>query len=286
MTIASAAGRHLLTAVIAVWALTGVLGILAPGALPPFFVFNAPVLLLTAIAILHGTRRYGWKGIGIYFVLAVVISNIYENSSIATGFPFGSYYHNTPTPKIFLVPWTVGLAFFAITYLGAQIAVGLMGEDLGGPSKFGRFAMPVMATFVAVGWDICHDPLLATFTGLGVYKHPGEYYGVPISNYAGWFLCCWSINQAFALVRRPAAIPAADLVDRHGPAIIWTVMVAQLALMWRGIDPLLTMTNSAGQTYRFADFLGTTTMLGFYVMVFAAVGAVLATERRRSTSLS
>ena len=40
---------------------------------------------------------------GVFVVAGLVISNILENLSIQTGFPFG-HYHYTGGPQIFLVP--------------------------------------------------------------------------------------------------------------------------------------------------------------------------------------
>lgn len=50
------------------------------------------VLLLVCFGFLHGSRRYGLKGMIVFFVITWVVSNSLESLSIATGFPFGEYY--------------------------------------------------------------------------------------------------------------------------------------------------------------------------------------------------
>ena len=50
---------------------------------------------------------------GVFVVAGLVISNILENLSIQTGFPFG-HYHYTGGPQIFLVPWFIGPAYLGI----------------------------------------------------------------------------------------------------------------------------------------------------------------------------
>src|SRR5262249_19046491 len=51
------------------------------------------VSFMIAIATLHGLRRYSVKQFLIFFVIAFIVSNFYENLSILTGFPFGHYHY-------------------------------------------------------------------------------------------------------------------------------------------------------------------------------------------------
>src|SRR5207302_7036279 len=61
-----------------------------------------PVLMAAAVfALIHGALRYRWSGILAFLVICLVVSNILENTSILTGFPFG-HYHYTSGPMLFL----------------------------------------------------------------------------------------------------------------------------------------------------------------------------------------
>ena len=51
------------------------------------------VFFVIAIATLHGLRRYRLKEFLVFFVIAFIVSNFYENLSILTGFPFGHYHY-------------------------------------------------------------------------------------------------------------------------------------------------------------------------------------------------
>ena len=61
---------------------------------------HIPVLLLIlmplAFALLHGAQRYKWSGIITLLVMGLVVSNLLENTSILTSFPFGHYYLRIP----------------------------------------------------------------------------------------------------------------------------------------------------------------------------------------------
>src|SRR5207245_11479497 len=61
--------------------------------------------LLFPFALIHGGRRYGWKTIAVFIVVTAIVSNILENISIVTGFPFGQYYYtDSLRPKLPLLP--------------------------------------------------------------------------------------------------------------------------------------------------------------------------------------
>src|SRR5207247_7653763 len=75
-------------------------------------------LLLFPFALIHGGRRYGWKTIAVFMVVTAIVSNILENSSILTGFPFGHYYYTDSLgPKIALVPFFISLSYISFAYL-------------------------------------------------------------------------------------------------------------------------------------------------------------------------
>src|SRR5947207_9221835 len=79
-----------------------------------------PLLIVVplAFALLHGAVRYHWSGILTFLVICLVVSNVLENSSILTGFPFGHYYYTRDLgPKHFLVPMLIGHAYFLFIYL-------------------------------------------------------------------------------------------------------------------------------------------------------------------------
>src|SRR5438128_12693638 len=75
-----------------------------------------PLVLLVSVAfaLLHGAVHYRWSGMVTFIVICLVVSNILENTSILTGFPFGHYhYTDVLGPKLFLVPLVIGPAYFS-----------------------------------------------------------------------------------------------------------------------------------------------------------------------------
>src|SRR5258708_627462 len=164
----------------------------------------AVVLLISvAFALIHGAVRYGWTGILVFVVLCLVVSNILENSSILTGFPFGHYHYTDALgPKLFLVPLLIGPAYFANGYFAWVIGNVLVGELRRGSSAFLTVAVPFIAAFVMVMWDMTLDPRASTIEHQWIWEQGGGYFGVPLTNYLGWFFTVYLFLQLFALFVR------------------------------------------------------------------------------------
>src|SRR5258708_12899155 len=99
----------------------------------PVFPLHIPLPLVLLISIVfglvHGALRYKWTGILAFIVICLVVSNILENTSILTGFPFGHYHYTDDLgPKLFLVPLLIGPAYFATGYLAWTLGTVLVEE--------------------------------------------------------------------------------------------------------------------------------------------------------------
>lgn len=154
--------------------------------------------LLFILAIFHGIERYGKKNIIIFFLITWTVSFSFENLSIVTGFPFG-FYHYSPTLGMLTVPLIIIFAYFAIGYLSWMLSHVLTGQYSKKLEGKQIFIVPFIAAFIMVMWDLTIDPISSTLQGLWVWTYPGAYFGVPISNFFGWFLVVYLFFQIFAL---------------------------------------------------------------------------------------
>lgn len=195
------------------WVLVGIYGV----ALLANSVFSlgipvALVLLLEMVFILiHGALRYKWSGIVMFLVICLVVSNLLENTSILTGFPFGHYYYTDALgPKLFLVPLVIGPAYFSTGYLAWVLGTILVGNVRRETSAFVTFAVPFIASFIMVVWDLCFDPKFSTISHLWIWEQGGGYFGVPLTNYLGWFFTVYVFFQLFALFLRFRKAPRED----------------------------------------------------------------------------
>jgi carotenoid biosynthesis protein len=63
------------------------------GALPPLIAIALITLLPFVFVFVHGSVNYRFRDMLVFAAITLVVSNIFENMSILTGFPFGHYYY-------------------------------------------------------------------------------------------------------------------------------------------------------------------------------------------------
>jgi putative membrane protein len=98
-----------------------------------------------------------------------------------TGVPFGHYsYGDLLGPKILgHVPWLIPPSWYAMSVVSYDLAR--------------RLRLPVWGTVAAgaalmVLWDVALDPAMSTAFPFWRFEADGVYFGMPLENWAGWFL--------------------------------------------------------------------------------------------------
>ena len=173
------------------------------------------LFLTSFFAAVHGIRRYGWRRFLTFFGVTFVVSNGYEDLSILTGFPFG-HYHYTVGPKLFYVPIGIGLIYFGLGYISWLTASTLLDradERLDWRERTGRIntvALPAVAATVMTMFDVSTDAQASTVAHTWIWEHGGGVFGVPYTNYLGWWLVTYSFFQIFALLLSRAQTRAAN----------------------------------------------------------------------------
>jgi putative membrane protein len=268
------------------WALTAVvlLGLLAAAVVPGI---TLPLIVAqVGFALLHGARRYGWRPIAVFVVAALVISNILENLSIATGFPFG-HYHYTGAGKIFQVPWFIGPAYLATGYLAWVVATVLLGDVHRRSPWLTTIGTPVVAAFTMTAWDLAFDPSRSTINHFWIWENAGGFFGVPLVNFLGWTLTVYLFMQVFALYLRSrgpllAAPDRTTASDLQGVLLYAATTVSFFTMFVTGART--TVTDAVGTTWRTGDIYESSVLLTVYGMLFIALLALLRIAQRRTTA--
>src|SRR6266571_9267572 len=105
------------------------------------------ILLLFPFTLIHGMKRYPWKGIVVFVVITLIVSAIMENLSILTGFPFGHYHYTDALgPKVTLVPLLIFPSYIAFGYLAWVLGNLLVGIFRRGSTMFTTVAVPLVAS--------------------------------------------------------------------------------------------------------------------------------------------
>jgi uncharacterized membrane protein len=239
-------------------------------------------VLLVAFALLHGAANYGIKGIATFLVVCLVVGNIFENSSILTGFPFGHYhYTDVLGVKLFLVPITIGGAYFGAGYLSwivAHILLDRMSRPFDG---FAQWAIPVVASFLMASWDFMFDPRASTVDHYWIWETGGGFFGVPFTNYMGWLL---TVFIFFALFSAYAAreVRVGRSGDRQFSPSFWAQPIAMYSLL--GVRFLLNyfvpaaniqLTDASGHSWMLHDIHETAALVAvFTILAFSVVAAL------------
>src|SRR5260221_9617515 len=198
---------------------------LAPNVLPPLLSVALVTLLPFVFVFVHGSLHYRFRDVLVFAAITLVVSNIFENLSILTGFPFGHYFYTDGLgPKLFLVPILIGPAYLGTGYLAWTLARIVLGENDKRLPGQQVWAVPVLASFLMVAWDLSFDPIASTLRQSWIWEQGGSYFGVPLSNFLGWFLTVLVLFQLFALyLRGRSGAPSAAQTLSRG---YWLLAVA------------------------------------------------------------
>jgi putative membrane protein len=237
-----------------------------------------PVVLLVTIlfALIHGAVRYGWAGIVTFIVISLVVSNILENTSILTGFPFGHYhYTDLLGPKLLLVPLLIGPAYVATGYLAWVLANVLVGDVRRGAGALTTVGVPLIGAFLMAMWDLSFDPGFSTVRHFWIWEQGGGYFGVPMTNYLGWLFTVYVFLQLFALVIRSRqlghetmrTLPRSYYVQA---VVMYAVLGLSYALAYVALGTGTSVTDAAGVVWNTKSIAEAAATVSIYTMVFAA----------------
>jgi putative membrane protein len=204
------------------------------------FVLRPYVLLFFLAYLLGGSLHLGVKRTLCFSVAGYLIAWSSEFSSIHTGFPYGLYYYIEATKDrelwVYGVPFMDSLSYVFLAYASYAMALFVMS-----PVLFTRgsvyvletrkirsaFSTRVLATAFFVYLDILIDPVALRgskwFLGQ-IYGYPeeGVYFGVPISNFLGWFLVGFILISV--LQRIDSAMVRRKMKDHVGYRYAWRHM--------------------------------------------------------------
>ncbi len=151
-------------------------------------------IILGAIAVaIYGYRTLGWRQLMGFMGPAVFLSLGSELLGTSTGFPFGNYaYLSGLGYKIAgLVPFTIPLSWFYLGLSAYLLAMAGMDAWLAGRSPRLNWGVKIgavlLGTLLLTAWDFVLDPAMSqTPFPFWEFRQPGEFFGMPYRNLAGW----------------------------------------------------------------------------------------------------
>ena len=168
---------------------------------------------MVGFVFIHGRHCGGWRSVLLFIATVLPIAWAAESLSIETGFPFGPYhYADSMRPFIGDVPVVVPPAYCVMGYVSWSMSRILLGRVGCGLDRDFLVKGPAVAAALMVLWDLSMDPLRATVEQRWIWLDGGLHYGIPLTNFLGWFAVTWTMFQLYALLLtrvREAAPPSA-----------------------------------------------------------------------------
>ena len=161
------------------------------------------VFAFLAVFAWAATRDLGALRMLGFLVWGFAVAFAAEYASTRVGVPFGLYHYTGATRGIELylgnVPFFDSLSFPFLAYASFCLARRVLGP-------VGRGRMTLLAGVLMMLLDVVIDPLAVRgdrwFLGrIFYYAEAGVYFGVPLSNFAGWLIVGWVTVGGYLAVR-------------------------------------------------------------------------------------
>ena len=194
-----------------------------PFAFHPWFVLFGVLVMRSPLVVgvlpLFSRRAVGWIGALIAYTYAI------ETIGIQTGWPYGSFAYTIDLgPMLAGVPVALPVFFIPLVVNAYLLCVLLLGERA--QNTWLRL-LTVSATVVAM--DVVLDPGAVS---LGFWTFDGgAFYGVPLSNYAGWVL-----SAVVAVVALDRAFDLGAVLARLRRCPFMLDDMVSFVILWGGIN--------------------------------------------------
>jgi uncharacterized membrane protein len=198
----------------------------------------------------------GWRKAVWFTVVGYLIAFLSEFSSINTGFPYGWYYYIDATKDREL--WVAGVPFFdSLSYVFLAYCSYAAALLVVSPARAWRWnfviletrairrslAVLLLGSLFQVFLDIIVDPVALQgrrwFLGqIYGYREEGVHFGVPLSNYAGWWLTSICLVLALQVIdarigkigEKPVGAANPPFRSLLGPVLYLSVIVFNLTI--------------------------------------------------------
>lgn len=170
------------------------------------FLVPAVTLAFFLFALGHCVAQMGIRRASTMVFITLVITLGSELLGTSTGIIFGSYHYTDALGLKFLglVPLALPQAWFMMIYCSYCVANvlgrGLDARPSSGGSRVGTLvATTIIGAAAMTAWDLSLDPVMVSL-GFWVWHSPGGYFGIPFSNYVGWFITAFVVLGTFRVV--------------------------------------------------------------------------------------
>ncbi len=191
-------------------------------------------VLMQGIAVLAIlARAWGIKMTARVFIIVGVLSYFAELIGSTTGFPFGKYHYTAVLqPQLGGVPLLIPLAWMMMLPPAWAIADLIIARRFHtARANVQSIALHAFISALAfTAWDLFLDPQM-TGWGFWVWEIPGQYFGIPLINFAGWML----VSGLLTLAVRPKDLPVSPLALVY--ILTWLLQTIGQGIFWNQPAP-------------------------------------------------
>ena len=195
----------------------------------PFGINLAAVLQASAVFALV-QHQWGWRRTIMAFVTVAIITWLAEFVGHRTNFPFGAYEYTTRLqPQVGGVPLLIPIAWFMLLPSSWVMAQMIVGER---DTWVKRGAFVAMSAVALTAWDLFLDPQMVNWE-FWIWENPSGYFGIPLSNYAGWLL----VSAVVTVAVNPPRLNVMPLALVYG--VVWFLQTIGQAFFWGQVGPAI-----------------------------------------------
>ncbi len=185
----------------------------------------------TLVAFVHAWKRKGIVQAILFFGLTFLISLLFEGASVLSGVIYGSYHYTGRLGPQFLdlVPYVIPAAWFMMLYPAYIIASWLVQPEVN--RRKANLQAAALVGAILISWDLVMEPLM-TSRQLWVWDQPGIYFGIPLQNFAGWWLTGFAIVLAYVWM-------GGRLERRDWSSDSWMAVLLTVTFVGNSLDSLI-----------------------------------------------
>ena len=112
------------------------------------------------------------------------------------------------------------------------------------------------------------DPAWSTILHVCIWRNGGAYFGVPVSNFLGWYFTVYVIYQCFALYLRGRAIPVDPLPPGYWPlsVLFYAASASGNLLLAIPAPDVAMVSDPAGVQWRVSNIVSASVWTSVFVM--------------------
>ena len=179
------------------------------------------------------------------------------------------FLHKSDGAMVLHVPILLVLAYLGIGYCSWVLSLLTLGYR-SVPLNLGRLiALPALASFIMVLWDLSMEAIWSTIDRAWVWRDGGFFFGVPLSNFCGWYFTAFLFYLAFAFYCRAGnGAQALSSPSYWRAAIVCYGICAagNLLVFRRGLFPR-SVVDASGRQWLTMDILVACALVSIFAML-------------------